>query len=57
VAPGDPEALASALAELVDEESKREEMGRKGAEIVAMSFDVTVNAKELLSHFEQVAGL
>jgi len=50
VAPGDPRALATALRALADEPHRRDEMGRRGRELVAERFD----ADRMVLELEQV---
>jgi glycosyltransferase involved in cell wall biosynthesis len=45
VSPGDPEALAGALARLLDCPSLGRELGRNGRRFVLESFDVTRNVR------------
>ncbi|HEX6230473.1 MAG TPA: glycosyltransferase [Actinomycetota bacterium] len=48
VPPGDPAALATAIAELVGDAELRERLGRRGQERVAELFDADANARTLL---------
>lgn len=49
VPPGDPVALADAIAAMIDDEELQERFGRLGRERIAALFDVDVNARALLA--------
>jgi len=54
VPPEDPEALADALERLLNDETLRSDMGRRGREMVATRFDVAANVRQLMGRFDQV---
>jgi glycosyltransferase involved in cell wall biosynthesis len=54
VTPGDPAALAAALARLLDDPETGRAMGRRGRQAIAAKFDVAANAKQLMRLFEEV---
>ena len=47
VPPGDPVALADAVAELIADPPRRKEMGRRGRDHCLRRFDVNVTAAEV----------
>ncbi len=56
VPPGNPEALAGALAELLGDPSRRVEMGRAGRARIERSFDVARSAERLSQLFAAAQG-
>lgn len=51
VPPADEEALAEALAALLDDENGRYQMGKKGRQTVLNTFSVKQNVDRLLAEF------
>jgi glycosyltransferase involved in cell wall biosynthesis len=46
---GDPQALADAIAHLIEDQVLRDRLGRRGRQRVKEDFDVTTNARALLA--------
>jgi glycosyltransferase involved in cell wall biosynthesis len=53
VAPHDPEALADALAELIDDRERRAQLGAEARRTVVEHFDLRAAARELVALFER----
>lgn len=55
VPPGNPSALAAAVADLLDDPARAARMGRRGRQLVAARFDPAITTSALLQVFEQAA--
>jgi len=54
VAPGDADALAAAIAQLLSDPDRARDMGRHGAKYVRREFDIETSARQLATLFENL---